>query len=316
MNTETKKKSGALLFFGKQRILFLLIVLMAGTMILIPNFGTVNNIMKVIRQVSVNGITAAGMTFVIMTSGIDISVGSILALGGMVTGMTIMAGVPLPIAILIGLLCGGITGALNGYFIAYRRMLPFVVTLGTMNIIRGFVLVISNASSIWGLPDSFLAISSNYIWIFPIPAIILVITIVLAYLILRFTSFGRRFLAVGGNEEASSLAGINTKATKMWAYIICGILSALAGIILASRLGTCQPTSGEGNELDAIAAVVVGGTSLNGGSGSVIGTLWGALIIGILNSALNQLGVQSFVQQMVSGGIILLAVLFDTIKKD
>lgn len=302
-------------FIEKQRILILLIFLLLATMTLIPNFGTVNNIMKVVRQVAVNGITAAGMTFVIMTGGIDISVGSTLALGGMVTGMAAMAGVPLPIAIVLGMASGGLTGALNGYFVAFRGMLPFVVTLGMMNIIRGFVLIISNASSIWGLPDSFLDISANYVWVFPIPVIILVVTIAVAYIILRFTSFGRRFLAVGGNEEASRLAGINTRLTKMWAYIICGILSALAGIILASRLGSCQPTAGEGNELDAIAAVVVGGTSLNGGIGSISGTLWGALIIGVLNSALNQIGVQSFVQQMVSGGIILLAVLFDTFKK-
>lgn len=316
MERQAIRKSNFLLILGKQRILLILIALLAITLTTIPKFGTVENVMKIMRQVSINGIIAIGMTFVIMTGGIDISVGSTLALGGIVAGIASTAwGLPLPVSIAVALLAGALIGMANGYFIAYRNMLPFVVTMGMMNVIRGMGFLITKGQSIWGLSESFLHISSGYVWFIPIPVIILMVMIALAHILLRSFSLGRYFLAVGGNEEATRLAGIHTKQMKQVAYILCGALAAGAGVVLASRLGTCQPTAGEGYELDAIASVVIGGTSLNGGVGSILGTLWGALIIGVVKSALNQLGVQAFWQTIAMGAIVIFAVFLDTLKK-
>ncbi len=316
--TVQNKPNGSRLlqFLNSQRILFVLILLIAVMSLTIKNFASIDNIMKIARQTAVYGIVSVGMTFVIMTGGIDISIGSTLALGGIVAGLLNSNGMPLLPSMVLALAAGGLIGAINGFFVSYCRILPFVATLGMMNIIRGLALVLSDGQAVWGLSDSFLAISASYIWVVPVPVMIMVAVFIIGHFVLRDFSVGRYFLALGGSEEAAKLAGINTKWMKMLAYIISGILASASGIVLASRLGTAQPNAGTSYELVSIASVVIGGTSLTGGVGSMIGTLWGTLILGIVNSALNQMGVQAFYQTMVTGGIVILAVLFDKMRKE
>lgn len=280
------------------------------------NFLTVNNLLNVLRQVSINALIALGMTYVILTGGIDLSVGSTLALGSAITAGMITSGLDPMLAVLIGLLVGAILGAANGIIISKGKVAPFIATLATMTVYRGLTLVYTEGRPITGLSDSvsFQMIGKGYMFGIPFPVIILLVSFVVLYFILRRTTFGRSVYAVGGNEEASRLSGIKIDRVKIGAYTITGMLSVLAGIILTSRLDSAQPTAGTAYELDAIAAVVLGGTSLSGGRGWIVGTIIGALIIGVLNNGLNLLNVSSFFQQVVKGGVILLAVLLDRNK--
>ncbi|MEQ6390286.1 ribose ABC transporter permease [Bacillaceae bacterium S4-13-58] len=282
------------------------------------NFLTVNNLLNVLRQVSINALIALGMTYVILTGGIDLSVGSTLALGSAITAGMITSGLDPMLAVLIGLLVGAILGAANGIIISKGKVAPFIATLATMTVYRGLTLVYTGGRPITGLSDSdsvaFQMIGQGYLFGIPFPVIILLVSFVVLYFILRRTTFGRSVYAVGGNEEASRLSGIKIDRVKIGVYTITGMLSVLAGIILTSRLDSAQPTAGTAYELDAIAAVVLGGTSLSGGRGWIVGTIIGALIIGVLNNGLNLLNVSSFFQQVVKGGVILLAVLLDRNK--
>lgn len=277
---------------------------------------TVDNILNVMRQVSINALIAFGMTFVILTGGIDLSVGSILALSSAITASLLAGGMDPILAILIGLLAGAIMGAINGFIITKGKVAPFIATLATMTIFRGLTLVYSDGRPITGLSDSalFEMMGKGYVSWIPVPVIYMMAAYFILYFILKKTTFGRRVYAIGGNEEATILSGIRVDRVKVWIYSITGLLSALAGIILASRLNSSQPTAGASYELDAIAAVVLGGTSLSGGRGWIFGTLIGALIIGVLNNGLNIMNVSSFYQQVVKGGVILLAVLLDRKK--
>ncbi|PGT83857.1 MULTISPECIES: ABC transporter permease subunit [Bacillaceae] len=281
-----------------------------------PNFMTVDNILNVLRQVSINALIAFGMTFVILTGGIDLSVGSILALASAVTASMLASGMDPILAILVGLLAGAIMGAINGFIITKGKVAPFIATLATMTVFRGLTLVYTDGRPITGLSSSelFVLMGKGYVGWVPVPVIWMLITYAILYFILKKTTFGRRVYAIGGNEEAAILSGIRTDRVKIWIYSITGLLSALAGIILSSRLNSAQPTAGASYELDAIAAVVLGGTSLSGGRGWIFGTLVGALIIGVLNNGLNIMNVSSFYQQVVKGGVILLAVLLDRKK--
>jgi ribose transport system permease protein len=256
------------------------------------------------------------MTFVILTGGIDLSVGSILALSGAVTATLLAAGVDPVLAVAAGLAVGAILGAFNGLIISKGKVAPFIATLATMTIFRGLTLMFTDGKPVTGLGDStfFQMLGKGYFMGIPVPAITMMISFVILYLILKKTTFGRRVYAVGGNEEAAILSGIKADRIKIYVYSLTGFLSALAGVILMSRLNSAQPTAGSMYELDAIAAVVLGGTSLTGGRGWIVGTLIGALIIGVLNNGLNLLGVSSFFQQVVKGGVILLAVLMDRKK--
>lgn len=316
MNTlGNRKKSSFLQILNSQRILILLILMTVAMSLTIDNFASADNLLKIARQVSVYGVLAVGMTFVIMTGGIDISVGSTLALGGIVAGMLDTMGYPLVVSIGGALIAGFIVGAINGYLVAYCKLLPFVATMGMMNLIRGLSMIISDGKAIYGVSNSFLNISAKYLWIIPVPVIIMLSIFLIGYILLKHFSGGRYILAVGGSREAAKLAGIDEKKVEASAYIISGVLSALGGVILASRLGTAQPSAGGSYELTCIASAVIGGTSLLGGTGSMAGTLWGTLILGLVASALNQLGVQAFYQTMVVGGIVIAAVLFDKLRK-
>lgn len=317
MESQTShSKSKLLKMLNSQRIFILLILMIVGLSLTIRNFASLDNLMKIARQVAVYGVMAVGMTFVIMTGGIDISVGSTLALGGIVAGMLDTAGCPLVVSILLALLSGLFVGAINGFLVAYCRLLPFVATMGMMNLIRGLSMVVSNGRAIYGLGDKFLQVSAAYVWLIPVPVIIMGFIFVVGNLFLRHFSVGRYVLAVGGSREAAKLAGIDERLVEGSTYAISGFLSALGGIILASRLGTAQPSAGSGYELTCIASAVIGGTSLAGGTGTMLGTLWGTLILGLVNSALNQIGVQAFYQTMVTGAIVIAAVLFDKLRKN
>ena len=293
--------------------LLLIVVIIS---IMSPSFLTMNNLFNVLRQVSINALIAFGMTFVILTGGIDLSVGSILALTGAVTAGMMSGGLDPILAMILGVLLGVLLGAINGLIIAKGKVAPFIATLATMTIFRGLTLVYTEGRPISGLGDSFAfqMLGKGYFFGIPFPVVTMAISFAVLYFILKKTTFGRRVYAVGGNEEASRLSGINVDRIKIYVYSLAGGLTAIAALILTSRLNSAQPTAGNMFELDAIAAVVLGGTSLTGGRGWIVGTLVGALIIGVLNNGLNLIGVSSFFQQVVKGAVILIAVLLDRKK--
>ncbi len=280
------------------------------------SFLEIANLRNLLRQVSINAIIAFGMTFVILTGGIDLSVGSILALSSAFMASFIAGGMNPVMAIGMAAVVGFVLGAINGLVIAYGKVAPFIATLATMTIYRGATLVFTNGNPISGLSqdESFLGFGQGDLLGLPMPAITMFITFFILWFVLSNTSLGRRTYAVGGSEKVSYIAGININWIKMVAYSLTGMLSAVAGAIITSRLNSAQPTAGTGYELDAIAAVVLGGTSLAGGKGKIVGTLIGALIIGTLNNGLNILDVSSFYQQVVKGVVILLAVIIDRKK--
>lgn len=291
-----------------------LILLVVVLSIISSNFLSISNIFNVLRQVSINALIAFGMTFVILTGGIDLSVGSIVALSSALAAGMMAAGSNSEIAILVGLISGAAMGTVNGVIISRGKVAPFIATLATMTIFRGLTLVFTQGIPITGLPESFGLIGRGYLFEIPMPVIWMIVAFAVLYIILKYTTFGRHVFALGGNEEASRLSGINTPRVKTLVYAISGLLAAFSGIILTSRLNSAQPTAGTSYELDAIAAVVIGGTSLSGGKGWIVGTLMGALIIGILDNGLNLMNVSSFYQQVVKGAVILLAVLLDRSK--
>lgn len=294
-----------------------LLLIVAVISIMSPNFLTINNIFNVLRQVSINALIAFGMTFVILTGGIDLSVGSILALTGAITAGFLASGMDPILAMTLGILLGAILGAVNGIIIAKGKVAPFIATLATMTIYRGLTLVYTEGKPISGLGDSFSfqLLGKGYFFGIPVPIVTMVLSFGVLYFILKKTTFGRRVYAVGGNEEASRLSGISVDRIKIYVYSLTGALAALSALILTSRLNSAQPTAGTMFELDAIAAVVLGGTSLTGGRGWIVGTVIGALIIGVLNNGLNLIGVSSFFQQVVKGAVILIAVLLDRKKE-
>ncbi|MCM3633485.1 ABC transporter permease subunit [Paenibacillus camelliae] len=293
-----------------------LIILIVIVTILNPSFIEPLNILNLLRQVSINALIAFGMTFVILTGGIDLSVGSILALSSAVMANFMVSGWDPIIAIILGCLLGGILGGINGLLITKGRMAPFIATLATMTIFRGLTLVYTNGNPITGLGNqaAFQFLGRGYLFGIPVPAITMLIVFAILWIILHKTPFGRKTYAIGGNEKASIISGIKVDRIKIMIYALIGLLSALAGAILTSRLNSAQPTAGTSYELDAIAAVVLGGTSLTGGRGRIVGTLIGALIIAILNNGLNLLGVSSFYQMVVKGIVIAIAVLLDRKK--
>ncbi|MTI67352.1 MAG: ribose ABC transporter permease [Firmicutes bacterium] len=292
-----------------------LIVFSAIIAIINPRFLYTSNILNVLRQTSINSIIAAGMTFVILTGGIDLSVGSTLALSGAIAASLIALGMNAFLVIIIAILVGALIGAFNGVVISKGKVQPFIATLAAMTLVRGYTLVYTDGKPIsTGYEQNaeiFSKIGAGYFLGIPIPIYIMAAVFIIAYYILKHTRLGRYVYALGGNEDATKLSGINTDKIKIYVYAISGALAALSGLIITSRLSSAQPQAGSGYELDAIAAVVLGGTSLAGGVGSVLGTIIGALIIGILNNALNLMDVSSYYQLLAKGLVILIAVLLD-----
>ena len=294
-----------------------LIVVTAVFWILSPYFLTVSNVMNIAEQTSINAVIAVGMTFVIIAAGIDLSVGSIVALSGVVLAGALQSNIPMAFSILLGLGVGALCGLSNGLLISYGRLPPFIATLGMMSVARGAALFYTDGRPVSGFSPEFRSIATGEIAHIPSPVIIMIVLYVLAYGVLNRTKLGRYTYAIGGNEEAANLSGINTRMIKTTIYGLCGMLSGLAAVILTARLNSAQPIAGMMYELDAIAAVVIGGTSLLGGEGKITGTLIGVLIMGILRNGLNLLGLSSFTQQVVIGSVIILAVLIDMmLRKD
>jgi len=278
-----------------------------------PNFLTVSNSFDVMRQVSINALIAFGMTLSILLGGIDLSVGSILAVSSVLAAMTMRGNHNAGLAVGIAILAGAGMGSLNGVIIAKGRVAPFIATLGMLTLLRGVALVLSKGSPISGFSSHIFAmLGGGYVArLIPVPVVLMLAMFALFWFVLTRTVFGRHVYATGGNAEAAKLSGVNTNRVQILAYTVSGAMAALAGVILTSRLDSAQPTAGAGYELDAITAVVLGGTSLAGGRGWIFGTLVGALLIGVLNNGLNLMGVSSFYQQVVKGSVILLAVLLD-----
>jgi ribose transport system permease protein len=293
--------------------LLALVAVCIGLAFMSPNFLTVGNSFDVMRQVSINALIAFGMTLSILLGGIDLSVGSILAVSSVLAAMMMRGGHGAGLAVGIAVLAGAGMGSLNGVIIARGRVAPFIATLGMLTLLRGVALVLSNGSPISGFSSHFFAmLGGGYVArLIPVPVVLMLAMFAVFWFVLTRTVFGRHVYATGGNAEAAKLSGVNTNRVQLLAYTVSGAMAALAGVILTSRLDSAQPTAGAGYELDAITAVVLGGTSLAGGRGWIFGTLVGALLIGVLNNGLNLMGVSSFYQQVVKGSVILLAVLLD-----
>jgi ribose transport system permease protein len=292
-----------------------LVVLSVVLWALTPHFLTVPNMLNVAQQTSINAIVAVGMTFVILSGGIDLSVGSIVALAGVVLGTALQSGqslsIALPLSILVGLGCGLVNGAL----VSWGGLPPFIVTLGMMSIARGMALLYTEGRPVSGFEESFRSLATGHIGFVPASVVIMIAVYVIAHVVLTRTLFGRYVYAIGGNEEATRLSGVRVRLHKTAIYGVSGLMSAVAAVILTARLNSAQPIAGMMYELDAIAATVIGGTSLMGGEGTLVGTLIGALIMGVLRNGLNLLGVSSFLQQIVIGAVIVGAVLVDTVLK-
>lgn len=279
------------------------------------SFLTSKNIFNVLRQISTNMFLACGMTMVIILGGIDLSVGSIIALSGVLAaGCVSRYNLPIAIALIVGVLIGLVIGVFNGFVISSTTIPPFIVTLATMNIARGLAKVYTGGSPVRVVTKEWQFIGAGYVGFVPVPVILMIIVLIITALIMNKTKMGRHIYAVGGNAQAAVFSGIKVSRVKFFVHVFSGVMAGLAGIVLASRMYSGQPTAGEGAEMDAIAAVVVGGTSMAGGSGKIGGTIIGALIIGILNNGLNLLNVNSFWQDVVKGIVILLAVFIDYVK--
>jgi ribose transport system permease protein len=300
---------------SKESAIFLaLILIMAVISFVAPKFLSASNLFLVSRQISFVAIVAFGELFVILTGGIDLSVGSIMALAGMASAYAMQLGISVPVAVLIGILVGLLMGAINGALISYGKIPPFIVTLGMLSFASGLVLGLTKGWPITNIPESFLPVAQGAFLGLPIPVWIAGVLAVLAHISLTYTAFGRRTYAMGGNEQATFLSGINVKRIKFILYMLPAVAASIAGIILVARFNSAQADTGKGWELDAIAAAVIGGTSLAGGSGSVLGVVIGACIMGVIKNGLVLMRVSSYWQTAIIGIIIVLAAGLDRMK--
>ena len=291
-----------------------LALLMTGLSVARPNFLNVANLVNLVRQISINGILAVGVTYVLLTGGVDLSLGSVVALTGVIAASFAHPGGSVAVAALLGVAAGAGCGVANGWLVTRGRVAPFIVTLGMMTAARGLALLLSGGRPVSNVSSAFMQIGGGDLAAVPVPIWIFFTTALLSRVFLKNTRWGRHVYAVGGNENAAKASGVHVRSVKMLAYTVCGAMAGLAGVVLASRITTGQPNAGIGYELDAIAAVVIGGTSLNGGVGGVGGTILGALLMGVINNGLDLLNVSSYYQQIVKGLIIVGAVWLDRSK--
>jgi ribose transport system permease protein len=291
--------------------LFGLLAIVIVFAVLSPSFLTERNLLNILQQSSINACVALGMTLVIITGGIDLSVGPTAAIAAVAAAVLMAAGAPIVVAIPAALLFGLAAGVFNGVLVAYGGLQPFIVTLGTLSLYRATALIYTGGNPIFGIPPEFRALFNSSLFGVPSPVVIVAVLALLIWVVLNKTPLGEYFLAVGGNAEASHIAGVPVALTKIASYGISGSLAAVAGLILVGRLGAADPTLGNLWELDAIAAAAIGGASLMGGKGSIVGTLLGAIILGSLRNGLTLLNVQAFYQLFATGLIILVAMLID-----
>lgn len=292
-----------------------LLVILAVFGALVPGFFAERNLINILQQSSINACLALGMTLVIISGGIDLSVGPTAALSAVISASMLVAGVPFLLAIAAGFAIGLLCGLVNGVLVAYVGLQPFIVTLGTLSTYRALALIYTGGNPVLGLPASFRAIFNGSLFGLPLAVIIVACVAAIAWIVLKKTPFGEYLLAVGGNEEAAYIAGVPIARTKIAAYMISGLLAALAAQILIGRLGAAEPILGNLWELDAIAAAAIGGASLMGGKGSVVGTILGAIILGAMRNGLTLMNVQSFYQLLATGLIILAAMLIDRVTR-
>lgn len=304
------------MFRSNAGIICVMLIIGIGLSFLTPNFLTSNNIISVLRQISNNIYLALGMTLVIILGGIDLSVGSIVAMSGTLTvGMIVTNGMGMWPAIIVGVLLGVVVGFFNGFVVTTFKVPAFIVTLATMNIAKGIAYIYSGGQSTRITNDAYAMIGTGYLFgIIPLPVVYMILLIILFSVILRKTRFGTYVYAVGGNRESARLSGVPIKKVEILVFTLTGVLAAFAGIVLSSRMYSGQPSAGDGYEMDAIAACVLGGVSMSGGVGNVSGTVIGAIVIGIISNGLNLMGVSSFWQLVVKGIIILVAVIIDSQK--
>ena len=315
MEKQLQKKS-FLGLFSKFGIVIILVLICIALSILSPSFLKINNLLNVLRQVSITGVIAVGMTFVVVTGGIDLSVGSIAGMTAMVaTSLSHPGQFPVIVPVVCGLLVGIAAGVLNGFLAAYEEIPPFITTLGLMTALRGACLLYNNGRPIIDVGDAYTKIGGGKLFGIPYPVIIFIVIIAIGTFVLKCTRYGRYVYAIGGNERAAKVSGINVKAIKLSVYVIAGFCAALSGIIVSSRVMSGSPSAGEGYEMDAVTACVIGGASLSGGEGGVLTTVIGALIIGVISNGLDLLKVSSYWQQIVKGVIIVAAVLIDSKTK-
>ena len=293
----------------------ILIILFIGLTIATDKFLTVNNLANLARQTSIVGIIAVGMTFVIISAGIDLSVGSVLALGGIIGSMIMRDGYPIMLAVLAATAVGAVVGIINGVIINDLKVTPFIATLGMMYIIRSFVLLITNASYISPLPKSFIRFAADTYFYIPTLFLIWIVIVVIATIVSKYTRLGRNIFAIGCNKECARLSGINIRLNIYMVYIIVSALAGFAGVLTAGRLATGLPMAGMGYELQVIAAVVVGGGSLYGGEGTIFGTLLGALLIATIGNGGNLLGVNPHILNIIVGLLIIISVYIDQLSK-
>jgi len=288
------------------------LVVIAGVFAaLAPGFLSQHNLINILQQSSINACVALGMTLVIISGGIDLSVGPTAALSAVVTATALVSGVPLPFALLIGLMIGLACGFINGALITFGGLQPFIVTLGTLSLYRAAALIYTNGNPILGLPRTFRHVFNGSVAALPVPVVIVAVASLIAWFVLRKTPLGEYILAVGGNEEAARVAGVPIALTKISTYMISGAVASIAAMILIGRLGAAEPVLGNLWELDAIAAAAIGGASLMGGKGSIVGTLLGAIVLGEMRNGLTLLNVQAFYQLLATGIIIIVAMLVD-----
>ena len=323
MNMKKKNISAIIGEYGAFIALVALVVVLGAFS---PEFRTASNFLNLMRQATFNGLIAFGMTCVILSDGIDLSVGSTFALAAIVCAEMIMAGMPAFVAIVAALIVGVLLGMVSGILVTKGRLQPFIATLITMTAYRGLALILTDGKPISRLAESIESPAGSFLFkvlgkgnlvLFnsiriPMPAIILIVTFAIFYFVLNKTTFGRRVYATGSNAKCANLVGVNTTKTKISVYAISGFLSALAGLLMISRVNSAQPTLGDGYELDAIASVALGGTSMSGGRGKISGTVAGVLIIAVLNNGLNIMGVSTYYQEVIKAIVILVAVLSDS----
>jgi ribose transport system permease protein len=303
------------LLLGQYGIVLALLIMCVALSFLSPIFLRPQNLLNVMLQASINMIIAVGMTLVITQGGIDLSVGSIVALAGMIAADLLVKGYGVPVALIAGLLVGGLCGLFNGALITYLNLPPFIVTLGTLSAFRGMALIYNSGRPIFGLTPDFNELLASSVGPVPRPVIIALLVAVLFAFVLRYTRLGEYTIAIGGSEEAARLSGVPVRRYKIAVYVINGLLAGLAALVLVARLSAMDPTAGALFELDAIAATVIGGTSLSGGQGSVFGTVIGALLMSVLRNGMNLLNVQAYYQQLIIGAVIILAVIVDRLRK-
>lgn len=316
-NSENKK--GVSLFKNglktEMLLVGILVILFIFFSVTSPVFLKTDTLMKLLKQASIYGIIAIGMVFVITSSGIDISVGSVVGLSGIIVSMCMLSGMGVMVSILIAILASVLVGLFNGVLVFDANVPPFIATMASMTIVRNIILLITGAKTISGLPKGFTAIAAGSV--FGVPNLFLAwfAIILMSFFISKKTVFGRNIYSYGSNKEAARLSGINTRVTVYGVYVFCAVVCGIAGILLTSRLGNGVPTSGDGYELDTIAAAVVGGASLDGGEGSVIGTVLGAMIMAMLRQGGTLLGINSFIMEIIIGSLIALAVVIDKIRR-